>query len=44
MTAADFISAAVSLITDFGVMPVILATAIVSVAALLFRRIRAAAR
>ena len=43
-TSADFITAGVDLITSFGLMPVIMAFAIVGVATSLFRKAKSAAR
>lgn len=44
MTSSEFVTAAQDLITSFGLMAIIVATAIISLAAYLLRRVRSASR
>lgn len=44
MPFADYITAATGLITDFGLLPIIIATAVIGLGGFLLRKVRAASR
>lgn len=44
MTSSELITAAQGLLTDFGVLPLIFASAIIALGAFLLRRVRSASR
>ncbi len=44
VTALDFVQASIDLITGFGLMPVVMATAIIGLGSFLLRKARSGAR